>query len=406
MYRYFDSGFFTANRERLRQLFTGTAPIVITANGLLQRNSDSTFSFRQDSNFWYLTGVNHPDVVLVIDKFNEYLILPSHEHSKEVFDGQLNAEEISATSGIAVVMSGEEGWKKLASRIKKVKHLATLPAPAAYVQHYGMYTNPARSHLMERIKEFNSEVEFLDLSQHLIRMRSIKQPPELKAIQEAINVTIKAIKSVRRKTYQHEYEIEAAITSEFRKAGTQGHGFTPIVSAGKRACVLHQSENNGAIADGDLIVVDIGAEVENYSADISRTYTQGKPTKRQRAIHEAVVDVQQYAFSLLAPGVLLKEYEQKVEHYMGEKLRELGLISTIEHDAVREYYPHATSHFLGLDVHDVGDYSRPLELGMVLTVEPGIYIPGEGVGVRIEDNVLVTETGVKILTDSLPRELT
>lgn len=195
------------------------------------------------------------------------------------------------------------------------------------------------------------------------------------------------------------------MTHYFRKSGATGHGFSPIVSAGERACVLHQNENNGEIGAKDLITVDIGAEVDNYSADITRTYSQSKPSKRQKAVHAAVEAVQDYAFSLVKPGVLLKENEALIEHYMGEKLRELGLIKTIDRDSVRTYFPHSTSHFLGLDVHDTGDYSRPLESGMVITIEPGIYIPQEGIGVRIEDDVLVTSKGYKILSGRLPRTI-
>src|SRR5207249_1904686 len=151
--------------------------------------------------------------------------------------------------------------------------------------------------------------------------------------------------------------------------------------------------------------VDIGAEVEHYASDITRTHSIGTPSRRQRAVHEAVLEVQKYGFSLLRPGVLMREYEESIEHFMGEKLRELGLIKTITHENVRTFYPHATSHFLGLNVHDIGDYDRPLEPGVVLTVEPGIYIAEEGIGIRIEDDVLITETGIKVLSDKLSRDL-
>src|SRR5690606_4788889 len=157
------------------------------------------------------------------------------------------------------------------------------------------------------------------------------------------------------------------------------------------ACVIHNMDNNDPIKTGDLLVLDVGAEVENYSADITRTLAPGgKASKRQKAVYAAVLAVQDYAFSLVKPGALLKDNEQKVEQFMGEKLRELGLIKSIDRDSVRQYFPHATSHFLGLDVHDVGDYSQPLAPGMVLTVEPGIYISDEAIGVRIEDDLLVT----------------
>jgi Xaa-Pro aminopeptidase len=237
-------------------------------------------------------------------------------------------------------------------------------------------------------------------------MRVIKQPAELAALQEAINITVKAVKYVQKRQYQHEYQLEADITHQFRKAGAQGHGFTPIVSAGVNACILHRDANNAVIGAKDLITMDIGAEVDNYTADITRTYSQSKePTKRQRNVYDAVQTVQDYAYTLIKPGALIKDNEKLVEHFMGEKLRELGLIKIIDRDSVRKYFPHATSHYLGLDAHDAGDYSRPLETGMVITVEPGIYIPDEAIGVRIEDDLLITKGGYKILSASLPRTI-
>lgn len=406
MYHHFSTEFFVNNRKRLRELFVGTAPIVITANGVMQRNGDSTYPFRQDSNFWYLTGIDEPDVILVIDKSKEYLIIPQHEKSKEVFDGAIDRATLQKISGIETIHTLTDGWKLLDNRLRKVKHVATLGAPSSYIKQQGFYTNPARAALIEKIKVANRDLELLDLRPQLTLMRMVKQEPELSAIQSAIDSTIKTFRYIQKHQYEYEYQLEAAITRQFRLAGAMGHGFTPIVSAGARACVLHQNANNGEIGDKDFVTVDIGAEVDNYSADITRTYSQANsPTKRQKTVYNAVLAVQDYALSLVKPGALLKENEQLIEHFMGEKLRELGLIKTIDKESVREYFPHATSHFLGLDVHDVGDYTRPLEPGMVLTVEPGIYIPKESIGVRIEDDLLVTAKGHKILSARLPRDI-
>jgi Xaa-Pro aminopeptidase len=406
----FTNEFFAGNRQKLKELFTGTAPIVVTANGLLQRGNDSTFAFAQDANFWYLTGIEDPDIILVMDRDKEYLIVPGRSASREAFDGSVSWDALSKRSGIKVVYNGSEGWEQLEGRLKKVRHVATLAAPLPYVEQYGMYTNPARAALHERIKDINSELEFLDLHQHLIRLRMVKQPVELAAIQAAIDATIKTMKATAKPAklakYSYEYEIEAELSRGFRAAGTAGHGFEPIVASGERACTLHNVANNGKLAADELLIIDTGAEVDHYAADITRTYSLGgQPSRRQQQVHQAVLDVQQYAFGLLKPGVAMREYEQAIEHYMGEKLRELGLIKSITKADVRTFYPHATSHFLGLNVHDVGDYERPLEPGMVLTVEPGIYIPKEGIGVRIEDDVVVTADGIKILTDKLPRTL-
>ncbi len=406
MYKHFSTEFFVNNRARLQELFVGTAPIVITANGVMQRNSDSVYPFRQDSSFWYLTGIERSDMVLVIDKSKEYLILPEQHDFQDIFNGVIDQSELAQVSGIGTIYDNAEGWRKLANRLKRVKHVATLAANPPYIKDQGFYTNPARTVLIERLKLQNDQLELLDLRPQLSLMRMIKQPAELAAIQSAIDTTIKAIKHVQKRSYQHEYEVEADVTHQFRKSGATGHGFSPIVSAGARACVLHQDRNNGPIGAKDLLTLDIGAEVDNYSADITRTFSPAKtPSKRQRQIHEAVLAVQDYAFSLVKPGALLKDNEQKIEHFMGEKLRELGLIKIIDKPSVRAFYPHSSSHHLGLDVHDVADYKRPLEPGMVITVEPGIYIPAEGIGVRIEDDVLITKDGHKVLTSRLPRDI-
>jgi len=405
----FTSEFFAGNRQRLRELFTGTAPIVVTANGLLQRGGDSTFAFAQDANFWYLTGIDEPDILLVMDRDKEYLIVPSRSASRQAFDGAPSAESLSRRSGIQAIYDDKTGWAQLGGRLKKVKHAATLATPSAYVEHYGMYTNPARAALVARLKTEKSGLELLDLSPHLVRLRMVKQSCELATLQVAIDITIAGVKEAvrpgRLRGYAHEYQVEAELSRSFRRRGADGHAFEPIVAGGPRACTLHNVSNSGTLAADELVLMDVGAEVEHYAADISRTFSLGAPSRRQQAVHAAVLDVQRFAFGLLQPGVLLKDYEQQVEHYMGEKLRELGLIKTISHDNIRAFYPHATSHFLGLNVHDVGDYERPLEPGIVLTVEPGIYIPREGIGVRIEDDVLVTPKGIKILSNKLSRDL-
>jgi Xaa-Pro aminopeptidase len=405
----FTSEFFAGNRERLRQLFTGTAPIVVTANGLLQRGGDSTYPFQQDANFWYLTGIEEPDIILVIDKSKEYLIVPNREATRVAFDGSVDSEELSRVSGVRRVLDEKEGWRLLEIRLRRAKHVATLAAPQTYVEAHGMYTNPARGQLITRLHEAAEDVELLDLSQHMALLRVIKQPAELVAIQRAIDITIDTLKEATRPSalakYAHEYEIEADLTRGFRRRGAHGHAFEPIVAGGERACTLHNVANQGMLASDELLLLDVGAEVDHYAADITRTVNIGQPSRRQQAVYDAVLEVQAFALSLLQPGAFMKENELQIEGFMGEKLRELGLIKIVEHDEVRKYYPHATSHFLGLNVHDIGDYTRPLEPGMVLTVEPGIYIPEEGIGVRIEDDVLITVDGYEILTDRLPRQL-
>jgi Xaa-Pro aminopeptidase len=406
METHFGPEFFVGNRQKLRTLFAGTAPIVITANGLLQRNSDVTYPFRQDSSFWYLTGLDEPDLILVMDKDKEYLVLPERDPVQNIFDGTIKAEVLSDKSGISAVMDYKDGLKQLNSRLKKVKHVATIGAPPAYISQQGFYTNPARAALIARIKDLAPDAHLLDLQPHLTRQRSIKQPDELAALQSAISNTTTALKAVSKKLskYKNEREIEADITQKFRRRASY-HGYDPIVAGGANACTLHYQGNDATLSVKELVLIDVGSEVNHYSADITRTYSLTRPTKRQRDIHSAVIEVQNFALEHLKPGISLHAYEEEVEQFMGEKLRELHLIKSISHENVRKYYPHGTSHFLGLDVHDVGDYKRPLEPNMVITVEPGIYVPEEGIGVRIEDDVLITSEGVKVLSSGLPRTL-
>jgi Xaa-Pro aminopeptidase len=410
MSSHFSSQFFINNRQRLRELFLGKAPVVITANGLLQRGGDTTFPFAQDANFWYLTGIDEPDVILVMDQSKEYLIVPQRSAIRAAFDGAIPTDALSKRSGIKTILGSKQGWDQLSSRLKKVKHVATLAGPAPYIETHGFYSNPARVHLRTRLTDINPDIKLLDLSPHLMSMRMVKRSEEISAIQQAIDITISSIKQATKanklKTYGYEYQLQAEVEANMRASGASGPAFPTIVAGGARACTLHNVANDGRLKKSELLIIDVGAEVEHYAADITRTISLSKPTKRQRAVYEAVREVQAYALGLLKPGIELKTYEQNVHHFMGEKLRELGLIKSINNARVRQFYPHGTSHFMGLNVHDVGDYRLPLEPGMVLTVEPGIYIKKEGIGIRIEDDVLITNKGAKVLSSKLPRDLT
>jgi Xaa-Pro aminopeptidase len=408
MTELFTSAFFVGNRAYLRSLLEHDAPIIMTANGLLQRSADNPFPFQQDPNFWYLTGIEEPDIILVMDKDREYLIAPGRTAIRELFDGGSTAEQLATRSGIDLVLPEEEGWKQLAKLIKRTQQFATIVAPEAYLESYSMYTNPAKARLASKLKDIRSTVEFIDLRPQLMRMRMIKQAPELAALQKAIAITEQSLHDAtlpaRLEKMHHEYELEAMVTAGFRRRGATTQGFAPIVASGKNACTIHYVENAGPLGDNELIILDVGAEVSHYSADISRTVVRGKASKRQRAVVEAVNAALEFGLEELRPGVTFREFERKQRQFMGEKLRELGLIKTISDEAIHKYYPHYP-HFLGLDVHDMGDATVPLEPGMVITNEPGIYIPEENIGVRIEEDVLITATGHKVLSDGLPRLL-
>jgi Xaa-Pro aminopeptidase len=407
MKSFFTPNFFMGNRRALRTLCATADPIVITANGLLQRGADSTYAFAQDANFWYLTGIEEPDILLVMYGDQEYLIVPERDDNREVFDGAVNTNTLSTVSGITRVVGRQEGWKQLALELKAGIVATLAPAPA-YIEHYGMYVNPARLTLASEL-QVHGVRETIDIAAHMASLRVIKQPEELVAVQSAIDTTIDTLLALTTAAcltaYDYEYQLEADITRGFRYLGAAGHAFEPIVAGGLNACTLHNVANNDRLHAEQLIVVDVGAEVEHYAADITRTVSSSLPTNRQQAIYDAVLDVQKFGFELIKPGSFIKDNEEKIEAYMGEKLQQLGLIKKITHENVRQYFPHATSHFLGLNVHDIGDYHEPLQPGMVITVEPGIYIADEAIGIRIEDDVLITDSGIQILTDRLPRML-
>lgn len=405
MTTYFDATFFSGNRKKLRALCKEDIPIVIAANGQMQKSADTAFPFCQESNFWYLTGVQEPSVLLVIDTNETYLIMPEMSEYQAYFDGQASGQELTDVSGIDTVLSHKNGWAKLLDRVAKTGAVYSLTPPPVFIDTYGIYTNPTRKALVDRLLDADQNNDVIDIRQELASLRMTKQPAELRAIQKAIDVTIHGLEEIRQGVWQSEQEIVRALTISFLQQGHYSHGYGPIVSAGKNACLLHYEAASSAIKKDDLVLLDVGAEVAGYMADITRVYATGAVTKRQREVYEAVVAVHDYALSLQKPGVSIRDNEKLVESFMGEQLIKLGLIKEHNRERIRHYYPHSTSHYLGVDTHDLGDYDQPLAENMVLTVEPGIYIPEEGIGIRIEDDVLITKDGHQVLSSQLPRDL-
>lgn len=402
----FSAEFFNGNRDKLVGA-TGAELIVLSANGLLQRSADTTYEFRQDSNFWYLTGVEEPDFVLVIESGKPFLIEPKRGEHRDMWDGAVSKNDIKTRSGIDDIEEHHNGWNRLDRLIKKYKKVHTITPAEAYFEHFGFYANPARGALLSELNK-HRKAELVDIRKALARLRQVKQPPEIKAIQQAIDITSVALQNVLKKlpSYKFEHQVAADIAREFIRRGANGHAYQPIIASGKNATTIHYIKNNQPINSDDLLLLDVGAEVCGYSADITRTYPVSTPTKRQRQVYEAVRTVHDQALKLLKPGVDMKQYESKVDALMAKQLKKLGLIQDATNKRqLKKYYPHLASHFLGLDTHDAADYTAPLEPGMVLTVEPGIYIPEEGIGIRIEDDVLITEKGVEVLSAGLPIEL-
>jgi Xaa-Pro aminopeptidase len=405
----FAAEFFTENRTRLRHAIGSDVPIIITGNGSMQRAADEPFKFTQDSNFWYLTGLTAPELTLVMTAKGDFLIVPALSLERQVFDGAHDLAAFMARSGIQDVVGERDGWQRVRETLADKHQAATLAAIPSYLSRYRMFSLPYRRRLIAKLKRLDSSLVVQDIRSQLAQLRALKQPSELAALQRAIDITTETLHDVSQAAVlhgaRHEYELEAAISYGFRRRGADGHAFEPIVGAGAHATTLHHIDNTGPITPGDFIVLDVGASVEHYAADITRTVSQQPLSKRQQQVFDAVASVQDYALSLLKPGTLLHDYEAAVADHMGGVLRDLGLIDQPTPDAIRRHFPHATSHFLGLDTHDVGDYARPLAAGMVITCEPGIYIPEENIGVRIEDDILITETGYQNLSGACPRAL-
>ncbi|MEX2014355.1 MAG: aminopeptidase P family protein [Candidatus Saccharimonadales bacterium] len=397
-----DSKFFAKNRSNLLKKVSDFAPIIISANGLLQRTrDDEVFPFGQDGNFWYLTGVNEPDVILVIDGSSEYLVLPKRDDRHKVFSEQIDKDKIKDTSGINEIYDYGKGWEKLTGELKKSKSFYTVKPAEEFLSAYDVYSNPAPRRLVKKIFSISSTLEQKDISKEIVSLRTIKSEEEVHCIKRAIKYTGEILDRISKNIgdYKNEHDI-AADLNDFYFRNKLDYAFMPIVAGGRNATILHYKSNKNPINKKDLVLIDTGVKFNNYCSDITRTIMKN-PTARQKAVYQAVADTQAYAMSLLKPGVLIREYETKVAKFIGSEMKKLGLIKEITNENVRKYYPHGTSHSLGIDVHDPADYSRPLELGMVITVEPGIYIPEENIGVRIEDNVLITQDGIEKLSSSI-----
>ncbi|MGB4967119.1 MAG: aminopeptidase P N-terminal domain-containing protein, partial [Candidatus Saccharimonadales bacterium] len=294
----FTKDFFVGNRRALLER-SGLEVVVIPAAGLLQRSADTTYTFQQDRNFWYLTGLDQPDVVLVMTPGESFLIEAARSAARQAFDGAGDAASAIASAGIDSTYSERAGWERLSDIVSKLKlkSVGVLTAPASYLGSYGFYTNPSRKRLATRLARRFPNTTQVSVSEQLARLRAQKQPVEIATLQRAIDRTTQSLDIVRTQldSFQYEYEIEAFLSQQFRAHGDDGHAFEPIIASGAHATTLHYIENNGRLQSGDLLVCDVGAKTAGYCADVTRTFRYGRATARQRAVHEAVLQVQGYA---------------------------------------------------------------------------------------------------------------
>lgn len=378
--------FYENNRQRLSEKLPNTL-IVLTAHKLLQYSYDTPYGFRQESNFLYLTGLNEPDMTLIIDTNSgetTLLIEDKNEYQKD-WDGDITTKEIGAISGINNINSNLKLKTLVGSAVKKDMKIGLLSPPPDRIEPYGFYANPARKILYDEIKKYQNS--FIDIRKYLASLRQIKTINEINEIKQAIEVTGKSLETIKKNIndYSSEKEIEKELTINFLQNAGDKHGFDPIVASGKNASTIHYKQNNNKITKNSLLLLDVGAQVGHYSADISRTYEVGSPQKRQSDILKAVLDVQQKVIEAVKPGITLKQLQELTDKELSKHYDTLNIS--------KRKLPHGVSHHLGLDVHDLADYQAVLEENMVITVEPGIYLSDEGIGVRIEDDILITKNG-------------
>lgn len=411
---------FINNRKNLKSHLKENSIAVLNANDILPTNSDGTMRFRQNSDLFYLTGVDQEESILVLcpdfpdKKYHEVLFVKETNEHIATWEGhKLTKEEAREATGIQTIL-----W------LSDFSKLFNTMMVMGNVQHVYLNTNdhyrtdtPVESRDARFIKWCLQKYplhKYERLAPIMHRLRCVKSKHEVALLQKACDITEQAFRRVLKfvKPGVKEYEIEAEYAHEFLRNGSRGFAYEPIIASGANSCVLHYIENDKVCSSGDVLLLDVGAEFANYNADLTRTIpVNGKFSVRQKAVYNAVLNVHRAAMKMLKPGVVYFEYHKEVQKIMEQELIRLKLLD--KHDVKKQnperplftkYYMHGTSHMLGLDVHDVGNMYQKIQPGMVWTIEPGIYIKEEGLGVRIENNVVVTKTGVSDLMKNIPIE--
>ena len=413
-YSTIKSSLFIKNRKKLRNLLKSNSVAIINSADEMPRNGDQTFPYRQNSDFFYLTGIEQEKSILLICKgcknkdYEEILFILKPEKTMEIWEGhKLTKEEAKIISGIDKIMYINEFESILREVVLSSENIYLnrnenvkfeTPVPYKDIRFADEMKNKYPFHNYERLAPLLTE------------LRLIKEPEEIDLIKKACEITTTAFHKVLKfvKPGVTEYEIEAEISAEFIRKGAGGHAYQPIVASGKDNCVLHYVSNDKICKEGDLVLMDFGAEYGNYAADTTRTIpVSGKFSDRQKEVYNAVLRVMKKATKLIKTGTTINKINEKVNRLIEEELVNLKLAEKSEiknkkkRDAVRmKYFMHGNSHFMGLDVHDVGTKDTVLKPGMVLSCEPGIYIEEEGFGIRLENDILVTENGqIDLLAD-------
>ena len=413
-----DNQLFINNRKKFSAKLATNTIAIFNANDVMPTNADGTMPFRQNNDLFWLSGVDQEESVLVIspdhtdESQREILFLKETNEHIAIWEGaKLTKESALKTAGIKTVYWLNELEGKIAELIGKCngiylnKNIHSRSASAVETRD---------DRFRKLIADKFSETTIHEVAPIMHELRAIKSNFEIKLMQNACDITEKGLRRILPfiKPGVTEYEIEAELMHEFLKNRSNGFAYQPIIGSGVDSCVLHYIDNNKVCNDGDILLMDFGAEYANYASDLTRTIpVNGNFTNRQKAVYNSVLLVMKEATNMLRPGTIFKEYNAEIGRIMELELIKLGLLD--KHDVqkqdaksplFKQYFMHGTSHYLGLDVHDVGDFDWPMKEGMVFTCEPGIYILEEKLGIRLENDILITANGPDDLMKHIPIE--
>lgn len=413
-----NSELFIANRKRFAERLKPNSMAIFNANDECLRSGDQNFIFKQNADLFHLSGIDQEKTILVLfpdcpnPLYREVLFLRQTNEHIAVWEGhKYTKEEAFKASGIQQIFWLEDFWTIFQSIVHYAENLYLNTNENDRFE----YSHPYRDlRFIQELKE-RYPLHHYERSAVIMRdLRAVKSAIEVELTQKACQITRDAFVRVLKFTKPgvKEYEIEAEIIHEFIRQGATGHAYNPIIASGRNANILHYNDNNQACKDGDVILFDFGAEYANYNADMSRSIpVNGRFTSRQKAVYNAVLKVMKEAKKMLVTGTIWNAYHEEVGKIMESELIALGLLD--KHDVAKQnpaaplykkYFMHGTSHHLGLDVHDFASRYKAFEPGNILTCEPGIYIPEEGLGIRLENNILITKDGNIDLMADIPLE--
>lgn len=417
-YHLIDKELFIHNRKNFAERMKSKSLAVFNSNDIITTSADSTLPFKQHRDIFWLSGVDQEESILLLfpdaadEKHREILFLKETNEHIAIWEGEkLTKDAAFNTSGIKTVY-----WLP---QFHTIFNNLMAEAESVYInKNEHLRANTEAQTREDRwiewcMKKYPAH-QYLRSNPILQDLRSVKHQIEIDLMQQACNITEKGVRRILPfiKPGVMEYEIEAELMHEFLRNRSQGFAYTPIIGSGRNACVLHYIENNQECKDGDVILMDFGAEYANYSSDLTRCVpVNGRFTKRQKDVYNSVLRVKNAAIEILKPGVTLKDYHVEVGHLMEKELVDLGLITmddiknqNPDWPAYKKYFMHGTSHYIGLDTHDYGTWSSPIPEGAVFTLEPGIYILEEELGIRLEDDYVITRNGHVNLMGNIPIE--